>query len=102
VKNTSISSKVPLDELYTDGFDSEQIWEEIELLNGPVIKGIDEKLASLELESPPEMLSDSENSQSGSDAAQSDDQSGEEYSDFVDEKDQGEESMVRVQLADRF
>ena len=28
----------PLTELYTDGFDNEQIWEEIELLNEPVLK----------------------------------------------------------------
>lgn len=30
----------PLTELYTDGFDNEQIWEEIELLNDPVLKSL--------------------------------------------------------------
>ncbi len=30
----------PLSELYTDGFDNEQVWAEIELMNEPVLKSL--------------------------------------------------------------
>ena len=37
----------PLTELYTDGLDEDQIWEQIQLINGPVIKGLTPVVADL-------------------------------------------------------
>ena len=38
----------PLPELYTDGFDNEQIWEEIQLMNEPVLEYMGKLLKEME------------------------------------------------------
>ena len=37
----------PLSELYTEGLDSDQIWEQIQLVNEPVVKGLSPVAASI-------------------------------------------------------
>jgi U3 small nucleolar RNA-associated protein MPP10 len=46
-KSTEIESLGPLSELIIDGFDHDQIWEEIQLRNGPTLDFIERGLAQL-------------------------------------------------------
>ncbi|CAI5721071.1 unnamed protein product [Hyaloperonospora brassicae] len=54
----------PLDELYVDGFDADQVWEQLRLLNGPLKKeeSTEEEVVDSDAESEEETLCDEERS----------------------------------------
>lgn len=52
---TSISTG-PLTELYTEGFDSDQVWEEVQLLNEPALRQLGRLVASMKKEGEFQLL----------------------------------------------
>ena len=53
---SAVCSTGPLTQLYTEGFDNDQIWEEIQLLNAPVLKYLRKTVRKITSENTPVLV----------------------------------------------
>ncbi|KAG7402022.1 u3 small nucleolar ribonucleoprotein MPP10 [Phytophthora boehmeriae] len=93
-RSTKYSSKegqaAPLEELYVDGFDADQIWEQLRLLNGPLVSEMTQRIKTFHKTPESILLFPSEKEES--EQEQEEEEEGQEESEADSDAEEEEES----------